>query len=164
MQRRPGIDPPETIEGFPSRYPRHDHVQNHQLNLRPLLHINGERRLTAPGGIDTVTQEFQHFPAHLQNHLFIIHQQDRLRAPCNGPGLRLFLHHFLLRSGETDISSISSSFVLPWFVIRASYYDKPYRWKENAVIRCCRLDHHAVTPPSTGKATPFMNAASSDTR
>jgi aldehyde:ferredoxin oxidoreductase len=26
------------------------------------------------------------------------------------------------------------------------------------------LDHHAVTPPSTGKATPLMNAASSEAR
>jgi hypothetical protein len=34
-------------------------------------------------------------------------------------------------------------------------------WKNR---HACRDLYHAVTPPSTGKATPLMNAASSEAR
>ena len=60
---------------------RHDHVQEHDVNLLLVIFKDLNRFFSASGRQDLIAQMLQHLLGDIQYHFFIIHKKNRFLSP-----------------------------------------------------------------------------------
>ncbi len=99
-----GIDLPDPVEGLAAVQPRHDHVQEHQVDVCAFLFEPLERLDSTAGDHDRVSERLEHFFGDFEDDLLIVHQKDRLTTPAQlwRGGPRLDALHIRGRQADAD--------------------------------------------------------------
>ena len=87
----------DAIERLAAVHPRHDHIKDYQIDFVSHLCDCFNGSLTAGGGKDLIAQSLQHGLAHINDHFFIVNQENGLRSLDQPSFHRSLPIHFFVR-------------------------------------------------------------------